>query len=118
MFYDNDDKIFFSDFAEEAFKNGESFQIVVDEKYNELVEYGDRFNANEFYSLVKNSDIKKLSLSKDDLITKFNEYSNQNEIFRITNIKYDRTGVSEMTLQYKQEESSDGSEPDQYGILR
>lgn len=118
MFYDADDQVFFSDFAEVATKNGVEFEIILDEKNVDTNIFGESFNANSFYALVKNKDIKRLSLKKDDVILKYNEYEEFYQQLRITNIKYDATGVSELSLNYV--ESDDSQDPvfDENGIIR
>ena len=100
MFYDRDNSIFFRDFGEVASKEGNDFKVIFDDIYQESSPFSSSMTVNnkELFCSVQNTDIKNLILkAKDIILIDSVEYV-------IKNIRFDRNGISELQLQFVDED--------------
>ena len=100
MFYDRDNSIFFRDFGEWASKEGNDFKVIFDDIYQGSNPFSSNMTVNnkELFCSVQNTDIKNLNLKAKDII-----YIDDTG-YVIKNIRFDRNGISELQLQYSEEE--------------
>lgn len=103
MFYDKDIPIFFKDFGEVATKDGNDFKVIFDDIYQEISPYSMNkpINSKDLFCSVQNKDISNLYLKAKDIIVI------DNIKYVIKNIKFDRVGISEMELQYEDDEEDE-----------
>lgn len=100
MFYDKDNSIFFKDFGEVATKDNNDFKVIFDNIYQESSPFSSNMTVNnkELFCSVQNTDISNLYLKAKDIITI------DNTKYVIKNIRFDRNGISELQLQFVEDE--------------